>query len=213
MPRLATPAKIGAKGFDTIASIDPVAAARLKKAGMDFAVRYLGSLTSKEIDGMNEAGLAVMPVTYGMKHGTQLTASLGTLYGQSTVIRCNQINIPKNTTIWLDLEDCFGEPDDIMAFVNKWAEQVSQAGYMPGLYVGFGAKLTSEQLYSLAVVRYWQSLSKETDARGALAEPGCGWCMIQLYPANQDVAGVQVDFDVIQSDYKGRVPNWIAPVH
>jgi hypothetical protein len=210
MPRIATPAKVGSKGFDTIAHIDSVAAKRLRTAGMDYAVRYLGSLTSTELDGMLEAGLKVMPVTYGMKHGTQLSSELGRKFGNSTVNNAKAAGVPVNTTVWLDLEDCKGNAQEVSDFVNQWAFVVKDAGFMPGLYVGFGAVLSSQELYALGVVRYWQSLSKETDARGLLAEPNCGWCMIQLYPPNQQCVGVQIDYDVIQADYKGRVPNWIA---
>ena len=210
MPRLATPAKVGSKGFDTIAHIDAVAAKRLKSAGMDYAVRYLGSLTSTELDGMLEAGLKVMPVTYGMKAGTPLNGELGKKFGNSSVLHCKNAGIPVNTTVWLDLEDARGTAQEVSDFVNQWAFIVKDAGFMPGLYVGFNAVLTSAELYALGVVRYWNSLSKETDAQGKLAEPNCGWCMIQLYPPNQQCVGVQIDYDVIQADYKGRVPNWIA---
>ncbi len=35
--------------------------------------------------------------------------------------------------------------------------------------------------------------------------------MIQLWRAKQTVlAGVEVDVDVVQNDYKGRVPNWVV---
>jgi len=92
---------------------------------------------------------------------------------------------------------------------NAWVAPIKTAGYIPGLYVGSGALLDSKELYALGVVRYWQSLSKEIDARGEFAEPSCGWCMIQLYPS-VSVAGVWVDVDVVQKDYRGRLPAWVV---
>lgn len=207
MTRKAEYAFLGALGFDCITVITPASAKALADWGMKFATRYLGSLTSKEVDIILAAGMAVMPVTFGMKHGTPLNGTLGKTYGAGSVKHANNAGIAKGTTVWLDLEDCTGTPDEIKAFVNAWSYEVKADDFMPGLYVGFEAKLSSQELYSLAVVRYWQSLSKETDVRGNIAEPNCGWTMIQLYKSKV-IAGVNVDVDVIQYDYKDRLPSW-----
>jgi hypothetical protein len=89
---------------------------------------------------------------------------------------------------------------DLGAYVNAWAQAMKSGGYDPGLYVGSGTPLDGTQLYALSVDRYWKSLSQ-------VSEPTCGWSMIQLYPETT-IAGVLVDVDVIQQDYKGRVPSW-----
>lgn len=207
MNKYSEPAKVGAKGFDTIAVINQALAQGLKLAGMDFAVRYLGALTSNEVDTIVAAGLAIMPVTYGMKHGTVLDGALGDSYGLSSVRQASSAGIALGTTIWLDLEDASGTSQGIIAFVNAWAARILAAGFVPGLYAGAGAQLTSLELYALKVTRYWHSLSRVSDRNGQLAEPGCGWCMYQLYPSVV-VASVLVDVDVIQQDYRGRVPTW-----
>jgi hypothetical protein len=202
---------VGARGTDSVQAIDAAHAQALKTWGMDFAIRYLGSVTSSEIDAILDAGLAFMPVTYGLKHGTPLHQALGLMYGDRSVKQAQALGIPKGTTVWLDLEDCTGTAKEISSFVNSWSSVVSGAGFMPGLYVGAGAVLSSAELYALSVVRYWQSLSKEVDARGQIAEPGCGWCMIQLFPS-VTVAGVFVDVDVVQQDYRNRTPAWVRGV-
>jgi hypothetical protein len=207
MNRVAQAAFVGARGFDTIATIDATHAASLRAWGMQFAVRYLGSLTTEEVDVLLAAELAVMPVTYGVRHGTVLDASLGTNFGFSSLHHAQVAGLPQGVTVWLDLESCTGTAADVIEFVSSWTSPIIQGGYMPGLYVGAGALLSSAELYALPVVRYWQSLSKETDARGNLAEPNCGWTMIQLY--NSIVAGgVLVDVDVVQKDYRNRLPMW-----
>lgn len=205
--RKAESAFVGALGFDCITVITEARAKALAAWGMKFGTRYLGTLTSKEVDIILAAGMSVFPVTYGIKHGTPLNGALGKTYGQGSVKNANNAGIVKGTTVFLDLEDCHGSIDDIKAFVNAWSYEVKAAEFIAGLYVGFGALLSSAELYSLASTRYWQSLSKETDSRGQLAEPNCGWCKIQLYPTVV-VAGTEVDVNVVQKDYKGRLPTW-----
>ena len=176
----AEPAFVGARGFDCVTVINEERAMALKAWGMQFAVRYLGSLTAIELSGLLDGGLAVMPVTYGLKHGTPLNAALGANYGATSVRNAMMATIPPGTTTWLDLEDCTGTPEDVIAFVNAWCGPIKTAGYMPGLYVGAGVPLTGAELYALGVTRYWQSLSKEMDRRGAIAEPNCGWAGVDL---------------------------------
>ncbi len=207
--RTAELADVGAKGFDTTQPLTTARAEGLAAAGMRFAVRYLGSLTSAEVDTIHAAGMRVFPVTFGLKHGTPPSAILGSNFGMSSVLEMRKIGMPAGVTVWLDLEDMSGTAADIQAFVNAWATAVLAAGYRAGLYVGAGAVLTSKELYSLKVTYYWHSLSRVSDRNGAIAEPDCGWCMYQLYPSI-NVAGTLVDVDVIQKDYRGRLPSWCA---
>lgn len=209
MTRVAQEGFVLARGTDSVQAVDAAHALALKAWGLDFVIRYLGSVTSAEIDGILAAGLKMMPVTFGMKHGTALTMALGASYGATTVRQAQAAGIPKGVTVWLDLEDCTGSPEDIAAFVNAWYAPVDAAGYIGGLYVGPGAKLSSAQLYALHVVRYWQSNARETDTKEQIAEPSCGWCMIQLFPSVH-VAGVWVDGNTIQRDYRQRLPTWVS---
>lgn len=193
MARQAVPAAVGARGLDTIAAIGPAQASRLKSAGYDFAVRYLGSVTDIEVKTLNEAGIAVMGVTYG-----------GAFDGAAAVVNAREkAKLPPNTTLWLDLEGQEGHRTaaDITHAVNSWADTVAAAGYNPGLYVGAGCVLDAAALAKLKPSRYWRSCSY-------VPKPSEGWCMLQLSPPNRVVCGVQIDIDVIEADYRGRVPNW-----
>lgn len=193
-------ARVGAVGFDCVTPITPREALALKAAGMSFAVRYLGgipgSLTTGERVGLEAAGLGVMAVTYADDFN-----------GSTAVLRAQAAGILPGVTVWLDVEGYHGDSATLIAKINAWAGAVRAAGYDPGIYVGAQALLTSKQLYDLAVDRYWHSMSRVVDVGGQLAEPSCGWCMLQLYPTIK-VAGVDVDADVVQSDYEGRVPSW-----
>ena len=116
------------------------------------------------------------------------------------------LRIPQNVTVWLDLEGVpvTTMPPELAAKINAWAHAVQGAGFVAGLYVGAGCSLTSEELYALAVTRYWKGASRIVDRNGELAEPKCGWCMVQLQPCNTNRNGVLVDLDVAQEDYFGR---------
>ncbi len=206
--RVAKDAFVGARGVDSVQAITTSALADgLRTSGIDFCVRYLGSLSASEADVILGAGLALMPVTFSRKPGWIPSQQLGTLDGNNSVSQCVAAGIPKGCTVWLDLEGPGGHAQDIVDWVNAWASVVKQAGYDPGLYVGYAAQLTSHELYALLVDKYWHSISRVTDSAGQLAEPGCGWCMFQLQPSRM-WAGVWSDVDFIQQDYLGRLPVW-----
>ncbi len=206
--RVAKAAFTGALGVDCVTVIANKAMADgLYAHGFTFACRYLGSLSSSEVDVILESGMALMPVTYSRNPGWLPSAALGGADGNQAVSRCMAAGIPKGVTVWLDLEGPGGHAADVIDWVNAWADVVKSAGYDPGLYCGYGTLLTSHELYMLHVDRYWHSVSRVTDSAGQLAEPACGWSMIQLNPSVMR-AGVWVDVDVIQEDYQKRLPTW-----
>lgn len=178
-----------AKGFDTVSTLDVNSAANLHAAGYDFAVRYLGSLTAPELAAILGGGLACMPVTYA-DHLGDPTAQLAGL------------GLPVGVTVWLDVEAYTGDAPTLIARVNSWSRAVTLAGYEAGLYHGPGTPLDSVQLSALAVTRYWHSCSS------LQAQPARGYCMRQLRPDDVTVAGVVIDVDIIEQDYRGDVPTW-----
>ena len=189
---------VGALGTDCVTVLNTTTAAALRALGFHFAVRYLGSISAAELQIILDAGLAFFPVTYADRFdGTQAAE------------QCAALGIPAGVTVWLDLEGIGAAlaPESVITQANAWAQAVKNGGYMPGLYVGAGCKLTSQEVYALQHVRYWKGQSHLTDRNGNLVEPGCGWCMTQLYP-HVGRAGVDVDIDVIGEDYRNRLPVW-----
>jgi hypothetical protein len=78
---------------------------------------------------------------------------------------------------------------------------------VPGVYVAPPQQLTSDELWSLRVVRYWKGGGSIRDRNGALAEPAhCGWCLTQMWPS-QMCAGMLVDYDAVGEDFRGRLPS------
>jgi hypothetical protein len=197
---------VGARGIDSLPFSQAGTAAeakRLATAGTDFVVGYLGAMTPKRLQDILSAGLAFMPVTYAGAYANGATDEIAQL---------KALGIPQGCTVWLDLEGpkafkC--PPGELIATINMWADAISSAGYIPGLYVGSPQPLTSGELYGLRVVRYWNALSREADRNGALAEPSCGWCMWQMHPS-VTWGGVWSDVNMIGQDFKGRLPSWVV---
>jgi hypothetical protein len=198
-------------GFDTIAKINAPAAVRLAGTGLRFAVRYVGLLTRSpgsldalELDGLTAAGLAVMGVQYARTAGW--SAEAGRLDGEAAARNALAAGLPLDTTIWCDMEGAIPDAAVAIAYGTGWHEGATAAGINdPGLYVGSGLAppLTEAELFhSLPFRRYWRSFSAVNNVQTR------GYQMLQLFPGDQVVAGVQVDLDVAHSDYLGSRPRW-----
>lgn len=198
------PAKDGARGIDCITILDHASAARLVAAGYSFAVRYLGSLTIAERDAILGAGMALLAVGFSRRPGWAPSQALGAADGAAAVAHAKAAGLPPVCTLFCDLEGPSGTGADAAAYVNAWAEPVQAAGYVAGLYVGYEVKLTPSELYALKVTGYWASCSRPQDVAVR------GYQMRQDPHANQIVAGVQVDVDVISTDGRGDTPMWVV---
>src|SRR5437016_5283533 len=132
----AAPAFVGARGFDTTWAISAAEAAKLKAAGMNFAVRYLHTLNRAEADAILAAGLALMPVTYGYKVGWTPNKAEGTAKGKAAVSDMTMTGLPRGATLWLDLEGVAGTSQDTYDFCAAFYDELAHWGAVPGIYVG-----------------------------------------------------------------------------
>jgi len=163
--------------------------------GASFAVRYLSELTAIEGEAITGAGWGLMGVTH--PRGT-LSDTFGQADGVTAASHARAVGLPEGIHLWLDLESWSG---DAIGYVNAWAAQVTSAGYLAGLYVGYAdAPLTPDELYDLDVQAYWKSCSEVPEVAHA------SYMMIQLTPPDLVIAGTLVDLDVVQGDRKGRLP-------
>jgi hypothetical protein len=186
-------AYVGARGIDCVTTLTPGTAVAFKTTGIDFSMRYLGTVTPGELQGILDAGLAFMPVTYADRFDGPLSVSF-----------VKALGLPVGVTVWLDVEGIGDKlsPDEVITKINAWAHAIKAASYEPGIYVGDSVPLTSQQLFDLAVVRYWRSMSM-------VPEPRCGFCQTQFHPTqNWRGVGVPVDLNMIGADYFGRLPTW-----
>lgn len=203
---------VGARGVDSLPFSQGgtrMQANALKATGIDFFVGYLGAMNKSRLAAVLDAGLAFMPVTLAGEYTDGAADELAQLAA---------LDIPKGTTVWLDLEGLKAwrtDPPVLIDLLAKWANAVKGAGYVAGLYVGAPQPLTGRELYALPFTNYWLGIGRCVDRTGNDAYPQCGWCMRQDWH-NQGNGmlwkntGVLVDTNSIQCDHAGRLPTWVV---
>lgn len=195
------PVATGARGADMVTRLTSESAARLRAAGLDYVVRYVGGLSREEMADVLGAGLGLQLVTYSRAPGWTPSGAIGAQDGIEDLKHLAWLQVPAGMLVWIDLEGAHGTAADVAAWANARAYALVKEGYIAGLYVGDSCVLNAEELYALTfVTRYWRAFNS------GIPEPKCGFCQFQAYPPNQMLAGVQVDRDHAQPDYVGRVP-------
>lgn len=211
----------GARGFDANSKITADAARALRAHGYAFAVRYVRrsavhsyDLSKAEVDTILGAGLGLMIVQHVAPEDWVPTPTMGDLYGHIAAQETLKLGIPAGVTVWCDLEGVkSGTPHaDVIGFCNAWYAAVKAAGFDPGLYVGFGAGLTAEELYrTLHFKRYWGAYNLNADGVPAVR----GLQMRQLVAKASDLipgfTNQNLDVDVIKADALGGTPAVLLP--
>lgn len=194
-----------AMGFDTVSAFDDTQAAEFYRRGFRYHMGYLGSMTPERLAIGFRNGLAFIPVTFSRAPdwpGATPSIELGQEDGNTDVAHLRELGIPLAATVITDLE---GAPSrgNLAGWLDARSHVQSVALYDPGLYVGSGAGMSGQQLYLRPYIHnYMKSLS-------TVPEPVCGWNIIQLYKT-VTIADVEVDVQVIQYDYKNRLPSWVV---
>jgi Domain of unknown function (DUF1906) len=204
----------GAVGFDVNQPLTAVSAKAFKDAGYTFCVRYVprnaslvaGNLTTAEAAIILNAGLSLMAVQHVALPGWNPSAGLGTSYGAYAAQYLSKIvGLPPGFNLWCDLEEVATTTttDDVIAYCKAWYAAVYAAGYVPGLYVGYGVKLTTDQLYSeLPFKHYWNAYNGD-----GVATRGCQI----LQKTQQALGGIRFDPNVAQNDHMGDSAFWLSP--
>ncbi|WP_183558627.1 DUF1906 domain-containing protein [Mucilaginibacter sp. SP1R1] len=212
LPGTVKQATPGLRGFDVNFILSATDAQHLKAAGYDFCIRYIprnvnllnGNLTNSEALRILNAGLALMAVQHVALPGWVPSADLGTAYGNYAALYAKQVvGLPPGMNIWLDLEEVAqGTPAaGVIAYCNAWYKEVETAGYEPGIYVGYGPGLTSQQLYNnLSFKHYWQAYNGPNVATR-------GFQLLQK--TQKTVAGIVIDPNITQADNLGDVALWL----
>jgi hypothetical protein len=201
----------GSIGFDLSGSkLNYALANSYVSKGYKFCIRYVPNplspgdtdLSNDETGEILAAGLllgAVQHCSAATKTSTfGPTGDMGSEWG-SLAAQCSvDAGLATGTTVWLDLEGVQSETAaaDIIAFCNQWFGQVAQAGFSPGLYVGFDCGLSSDQLYlQLTTQHYWRAPSAAPDISVR------GYQLTQRIL--QDADGNTIDFDTARDDALG----------
>ena len=213
LPGTVQPAPAGLSGFDVNQVLTAGQALGFKNAGYDFCIRYVprtsslaaGNLSNAEALAILGAGLALMPVQHVAEPGWQPTTNLGTAYGNFAAGYAAQVvNLPPGMNVWCDLEGVAtgATAADVIAYCQAWYVAVHTAGYVPGLYVGYGTALTAGQLYNdTSFQHYWQAYNGgQVTTRG-----------FQLLQKTQKMLdSICYDPDVTQVDGEGDSVLWLA---
>lgn len=200
------------KGFDCNCKLSYEKALEFKRSGYEFAIRYVGrvkqatfDLDLQETQNILKAGLALGVVQHCLNPGWVPTAALGKEYGTNAVKFAQDCGYTQGKIIYLDLEGIkAGTPkQDIIDYCNSWFDMVVRT-YTPGIYIGFDAFLTSEDLYQrLKFQHYWKSFSKVPDVAKRSYEMWQG--------REITINGIQIDPNEVTGDKLGNYPVFMVP--
>lgn len=214
---LAAPA--GYLGFDCNTPVSRDDAGIFRRAGYQFAVRYAPrvkaaphDLTTGEAIGILVAGLGLMVVQHVEREtagGWVPSAQKGADYGGTAAEHMRRCGILLGTMCWLDLENVARVPREIIiSYCNNWYTAVARVGYTPGLYVGYDARLTPDELYRrLRFEHYWAAYNLNADQHPSVR----GVQMKQHRETHIPGIAYPIDPDTVAHDHKGGAPLVMAP--
>jgi hypothetical protein len=190
-------------GFDVLQPCSDAMLADANARGFKWVGRYLNNLTEAERDRIFAAGLGILPYTEAMT-GEPLSAVQGAAYGARMADAAAALATPPTVHVAIDLE-LPAAGSRVADHVNAFSRVLENARFGAALYVGAPQPLTSVELFHLIPNRYIKGGGRIVDAGGALAEPTCGWCAIQLEPLDLfELGDVRVDVAISKLDYEGR---------
>lgn len=207
----------GARGFDTNTPLSSTDASRLAFTGYTFALRYIprerqhpNDLTPSEIGRIYASGLSLGVVQHVESATSWVpTADKGRCYGMYAGAVATDLEIPRGTTVWLDLEGVARgiDSEDVIQYANQWHAQVESAGFEPGVYVGWHCGLSPFALYHrLRFTRYWTAYNLNVDEFPVIA----GACMRQYIAMRPTGVRGMIDGDKVTGDKLGRFPSFAA---
>src|SRR4051812_26709476 len=213
-------APAGVLGFDTSETVNVRAAALMHAAGYRYAVRYVrrakrhpSTLTATESKALLNAGLGVMLVQYVESESSWTpSAAKGKQNGTIAASEAYALGFPWGVTIWCDVEGIAAgtSAKTIIEYCNQWHQAVSAAGYVPGIYVGYHARLTPGQLYrSLRFTHYWAAYNLNADQYPIVRGVQLKQAQL-LSDAIPPGVGISFQSDRVMTDVLGGRPTLLA---
>lgn len=219
MNRVLVDVRPGAVGFDTDTRLSREQYAEMRTLGFAFAERYLGDLTSEEVDDCLASGLLLQPLQHAHTAGWTPSDVHGQADGHRALRDASVAGLPP-MPLFFDFEEPIVGASTLEVEAHSLAlcRIVQGARYEAGVYWGARMPGDSHFLYRLPFTRYWKSFSD-------VVTPWLrGWQLVQLYcyPLGQTfvrdlfpdasplVAHLAIDLDVAQSDYRGSRPKMLA---
>jgi hypothetical protein len=216
-----------ARGLDFNADgqhMTPKLATAFRNAGYTFCLRYVPreakavtvdfDLRAAEADFLLDAGFALMAVQhFKSEKGWTPSAKLGRDYGEFAASWArNKVGFPDGVCLFCDLEAVASgtSTKDILEYCLAWHEQVEDAGYAPGLYLGDRAGLSGKTIAEhLPFNHYWIAFNEDFKI------PGHGFQMKQIaVSASSDLRpkeakGFRFQADRTQKDEAGGTVSWL----
>jgi hypothetical protein len=210
-------APAGLIGFDTIDVLDAARANEYVRRGYQFCIRYVPfdgrseyvDLTADEAQIIVDSGLALMVVQHPLDAGWAPDAGLGQAFGQNAALHAGNAGLPPGVNVWLDLEGVRpGAPAaDVIAYCNAWFQEVENAGFASGIYIGANPGLTADQLYwDIRTSHYWKGGSS-AEAGVPDEIPHRGYQLVQRI---NDPGPDEFDSDVTKTDAFGGGVMWVV---
>ncbi|MFL5542698.1 MAG: glycoside hydrolase domain-containing protein [Longimicrobiaceae bacterium] len=220
----------GVLGLDFNADGQKMTAARAKafrEAGYRFCLRYVPrEATAKTVDFdlrkaeaqmLLDEGFALMAVQhFKSEKGWTPTPQLGRDYGAFAARWAQEkVELPPGVCVFLDLEAVkSGTPkQDIIDYCAEWHQQVLKAGYVPGVYLGTGARLADTEVAAKlpSFEHFWIAFNETFEV------PGRGIQLKQILVKKNDplrppgTGGFIFQADRTSIDQKGGIVSWVAP--
>jgi hypothetical protein len=211
----------GAHGFDTTVALDSATVSAFRKHGYEFVVRYVRrdkghiyDLTAAEVETILAGELALSVVQYVESADSWMPSQAkGTQFGKTAADACKALGLPNGMTVWCDLEGVAVGVDSkiVVDYCRAWYLQLANAGYAPGLYIGWHSVLSGVEFYrQLPFTRYWAAYNADGDQS---PQPR-GFCMRQHAMTAADVPpglSLPLDTDLVAPDAMGGLPFALTP--
>jgi hypothetical protein len=188
-------------GFDTLDALGAADhAGQLRATGLTFAMIYVEKTTKRIVQVLLQAGIDVCFLSEARI--AEWSADSGAEDGKRAASLMLSLGVPGAVSLGCDMEA--GVPDEptAVAYANSWYNAAVSEGLgvdAPDLYVGAGSGfVSSDVLYEKVHFRRYfrsESIVPNVSVRD--------YCCYQLFPGNQELFGVETDFDVTQHDKLG----------
>jgi len=201
-------------GFDCSTKLTVASAKAAAKMGFKFAMRYTGlSQPNPEDIDPNEVQIvlgeigALWVIQHCLNPGWSPSGSLGQAHGTAAGRNALAGGYAQGDHLWQDLEGvAIGTPaQSVIDYCDAWGDAVERAGYLHGLYVGFGSALSAEQLFALRTPHAYFAASP------TYFLPTRGYAITQIVEDVEPRAlGFKIDVDMAGADALGGRPLWMA---
>jgi hypothetical protein len=180
-------------GFDTSTKLTTTQA-HLAAISYRFVARYVffgdalkGDIDPTELAAICNAGLVLLLVQHPRNPGWMASQMRGMDDGEAAARNAAEAGYLQGCHLFLDLEGLGNSGPPVRDHAIAWCSAVRSAGYWPGIYVGFDAGLTPDELWELPNVdRYWSDAGPRSVSRR-------GFCLTQ--GSTETFAGIPIDPD------------------